>query len=38
MVTLLRDRQFPDSVWQQLAPFADGEFVKRGEVREFPLV
>ncbi len=34
----LRNWQFPDGAWQQLAPFADGESVKRGEVREFPLV
>ena len=34
----LRNRQFPNDSWQLLAPFADAEFVQRGEIRDFSRV
>ena len=34
----LRNRQFPDDSWRLLAPFADAEFVQRGDARDIPHV
>ncbi len=34
----LRNRQFPNDSWRLLAPFADAEFVQRGDTRDIPHV
>jgi len=33
----LRDRKFPNGAWRALTPFLDADFVRRGEIRQFPL-